>query len=303
MIFTIREVGKLSNYWELTKVLPNEENQAIIGEFLLSLKLLNRSQGTIILYRRFLERFFGEMKEAYTSLSSNTILEWFKKNGSHFSEATFKLCLSIISSFYKFCLQEEYVDRSPIKSRWYPRLPQSLPKYLEKEDIAKIRHHSEFTSFRNQVLIEFMLTTGCRVREVSELNREDVDLENRTARVVGKGKKIRYVHFTEKCALLLERYINMSHKSQKALFLTSSGRRLSVRAIQDLIKKIGEFAEMTTNLHPHRLRHTFATELLAKGADLSFIGDELGHSDVGTTQIYARLPKREIISLYRKYMG
>ncbi|CAM4025273.1 site-specific tyrosine recombinase/integron integrase [Lederbergia lenta] len=296
----------MKNYWELTKDLPNEINQEIIGEFLLSLKVSNRSKGTIIVYRRFLEQFFVEMKEPYTSLTSNTILEWFKKNEDHLSEAYLRLRLSIISSFYKFCLQEEYVDSSPIKSRWFPRLPQSLPKYLEKEDIAKIRNQSELTSLRNQVLVEFMLTTGCRVREVSELNREEVDFENRTARVVGKGKKIRYVHFTEKCAFLLERYIiarNRYHKAQKALFLTSSGRRLSVRTIQYVIKKIGEGAKLSTNLHPHRFRHTFATELLAKGADLSFIGDELGHSDVGTTQIYARLPKREVISLYRKYMG
>jgi site-specific recombinase XerD len=102
---------------------------------------------------------------------------------------------------------------------------------------------------------------------------------------------------------LLEKYINLNHTSQKALFLTYTGRRLSKRTIQQIIKDIGKGAEVRTNLHPHRLRHTFATELLTKGADLSFIGDELGQSDVDSTQIYARLPKREIISLYRKFMG
>ncbi|WML56496.1 tyrosine-type recombinase/integrase [Neobacillus sp. PS2-9] len=293
----------MDNYWELTKDLPNEINQEIIGEFLLSLKVSNRSQITITTYRNFLELFFGEMREPYTFLESNTILEWFKNNGGHYSEATLRLRLSILSSFYKFCISEDYIDSSPIKSRWFPRLPQSLPKYLEKEEIAKIRNHSEFTSLRNQALVEFMLTTGCRVREVSELNREDVDLENRTAHVVGKGKKIRYVHFTEKCALLLERYFALVPDSPKPLFVTSTGKRLNVRPIQKLLKKLGESANLKTNLNPHRLRHTFATELLSKGADLSFIGDELGHSDVSTTQIYARLPKREIIALYRKYMG
>ncbi len=89
------------------------------------------------------------MKEPYTSLTSNTILVWFKKNDGHLNEASFRLRLSILSPFYKFCLQEEYVDSSPIKSRWFLRLPQSLPKYLEKGDIAKIRYQSEFTSLRN----------------------------------------------------------------------------------------------------------------------------------------------------------
>ncbi|RVT62595.1 tyrosine-type recombinase/integrase [Niallia taxi] len=293
----------MDNYWELTKELPNKINQEIVSGFLFSLKVAKRSKGTIIAYRRFLEIFFGEMKQPCTTITSDEVLGWFKKEDVHSSEAYFKLRLSIISSFYKFCIQEEHVNINPIKSRWFPRLPQSLPKYLEKEDIAKIRHYSEITSLRNQVLVEFMLTTGCRVGEVSELNVEDINIEKRTACVVGKGKKLRYVHFTESCAFLLEKYISLNHTSQKALFLTYTGRRLSKRTIQQIIKDIGEGAEVRTNLYPHRLRHTFATELLTKGADLSFIGDELGHSDVGTTQIYARLPKREIISLYRKFMG
>jgi site-specific recombinase XerD len=134
----------------------------------------------------------------YTALTSDAVLGWFKKEDEYSSDAYFKLRLSIISSFYNFCIQEEHVNINSIKSRWFPRLPQSLPKYLEKEDIAKIRHYSEITSLRNQVLVEFMLTSGCRVGEVSELNVEDINIEKRTACVVSKGKKIRYVHFTEK---------------------------------------------------------------------------------------------------------
>ncbi|WP_339147170.1 MULTISPECIES: site-specific tyrosine recombinase/integron integrase [unclassified Sutcliffiella] len=293
----------MSNYWELTKTLPIKVNQEIVGEFLMSLKILNRSKNTIKVYRFFLERFFGEMKEPYTLLSSHTILEWFQHNEAHQSQATLRLRLSILSSFYNFCVAEELVEVSPVKSRWFPRLPQSIPKYLEKGEIAKMRSQSELMSLRNQVLVEFMLTTGCRVSEVSELNKEDVDLENRTARVVGKGKKIRYVHFTEKCAYLLERYFSVRPTFPNSLFISWKGKRLSVRTIQDIIRKIGEDAGLSSSLNPHRLRHTFATELLAKGAELSFIGDELGHRDIRTTQIYARLPKREIMVLYRKYMG
>lgn len=293
----------MSNYWELTKPIPIKVNQDIVKEFLMSLKILNRSKNTIKVYRSFLERFFGEMEEPFTLIPSHTILEWFQHNEAHQSEATLRLRLSILSSFYKFCVEEELMDVSPVKSRWFPRLPQSLPKYLEKEEIAKTRRQSEQMSLRNQVLVEFMLTTGCRVSEVSELNKEDVDLENRTARVMGKGQKIRYVHFTEKCAYLLERYFSVRPKLPNSLFISWKGQRLSVRTIQDIIRKIGVEAGLSSSLHPHRLRHTFATELLAKGAELSFIGDELGHRDIRTTQICARLPKREIMVLYRKYMG
>jgi len=299
-----REEIRMDKYWLVTKIIPNTQNKEVIEEFLLSLKLANRSRGTIIMYRRFLERFFHDMKEPFHKLTSDEILQWFLKNEADVKEVTFRMRMSVLSSFYTFCVQERYLEKSPIKSRWFPRVPKSIPKYLEKEEIAKTRMQGEFTSLRNQVLVEFMLTSGCRVGEVHLLNREDLDLENRTARVLGKGKKIRTVHFTEKCAVLLEKYLTLWRPWRStSVFITSTGNRLSIRMIQDLIRDVGRDAELASRLHPHRLRHTFATELLAKGAELSFIGDELGHSDIGTTQIYAKLPKREIISLYRKYMG
>lgn len=294
----------MSEYWKLKKSLPNALNQELVNDFLLSMKLANRSQETITSYRVILQKFFLDKNEPVTSLTSNAILQWFKTHVWHLKETTICGYFSVLSSFCTFCVHEEYLERSPIKRRWYPRLPQPVPKYLEKEDIAKTRLQSEMTSLRSQVLIEFMLTSGCRVGEVHKLNRDDVDLVNRTARVMGKGKKIRYVHFTDKCALLLERYIDSCQKTSPAVFVSlNSGKRLGTAGIRNIVKKIGEEAGMSTRLHPHRLRHTFATELLAKGAELSFIGDELGHSNLSTTQIYARLPKNEVISMYRKFMG
>ena len=294
----------MNNFWELTKKMPNEKNEEVVNDFLLSLKLANRSRGTIILYRRFLEHFFSNMEHPFSSLSSESIHQWYMNHQSHVKEATLQLRLSILSSFYIFCVREELMKQSPMKSRWFPRLPQAVPKYLNKEDLAKTRRKSEMTTLRNQLLIEFMLATGCRIAEVVHLNREDIDVENRTARVVGKGKKIRHVHFTERCAVLLERYLATSQKhTPEALFVTSTGKRLGIRIIQQMVTDLGKDAGLTTQLYPHRLRHTFATELLSKGAELSFISEELGHRDIGTTQIYARLPKQEIISLYRKYMG
>ncbi|GEL78673.1 tyrosine-type recombinase/integrase [Tenuibacillus multivorans] len=293
----------MEKYWELTQALPNAFNQEVIQDFLLSLKLANCSKHTILYYRRFLERFFSVQEESFTQLQPEPILKWFTTHVSHLKESSYRHKLDILSSFYNFCIQEEYLEQSPIKRRWFPRLPKSIPKYLDKEDIARIRQESENT-LRNQVLVEFFLTTGCRVREVHELNREDVDLESRTACVRGKGRKIRYVHFTAKCALLLGRYMDTCPKQSPALFVTlKKGNRLSIRGIQETIYKIGKKAGLSTKLYPHRFRHTFATELLSKGAELSFIGDELGHADIGTTQIYARLPQREIVALYRKFMG
>jgi len=293
----------MTNNWELNKKLPNQVNQEIINDFLLSLKLENRSEKTIYYYRYFLERFFGDMIEPYSSISSETILQWFFANQSHLKEVSLHSRLSILSSFFTFCIKEELLLKSPIKSRWYPRLPKSVPKYLEKGELAITRLQAESLSPRNRLMVEFLLTSGCRVSEIAGLNWEDVDIANRTARVLGKGKKVRQVHFTEKCAVLFERYLNYHKYKTGAIFVSSIGARLGIRRIQIIINELGQNAELSSRLFPHRFRHSFATELLAKGAELSFIADELGHNDLGTTKIYAQLPKQEIISLYRKFMG
>lgn len=294
----------MKKYWELTKILPNKDNQEVVSEFLLNLKLSNRSEKTIIDYRKFLEHFFEDMEEAYLSLSSDRILGWFqaKKN---LKESSYKRYLGIISSFYNFCVRETLIEQSPIKRRWVPRTLKAVPKSLEKGEIAKVQLESERSTLRNQILVEFMLTSGCRVGEVHRLNLEDVDLENRTALVVGKGKKIRHVHFSEKCGVLLERYVEARQEKTSSPIFTvrGTGARLSIPAIRKIMYELGEKAGLSMKLHPHRLRHTFATELIKKGAELSFISDELGHADLGTTQIYARLPNQVIISQYRKYMG
>lgn len=293
----------MEKYWELRKTFPNSANQEVVGEFLLSLKLANCSVETVRTYRWYLEKFFENREESFLTLSSDTIHQWFQKYDGVKSDATVKLRLCILSSFYNFCVIEELLEKSPIKTRWLPRLPQPIPHYLEKSELAKTRKQTEETTLRNRVLIEFMLTSGCRVSEIVGLNQSDVDLENRTARVIGKGKKIREVHFSEKCAILMERYLTDEVKKCEALFVTANGKRLGVRGVQYIVHDIGEEAQLNKRLFPHRLRHTFATELLSKGAELSFIADELGHTDIRTTQIYARLPKQELITLYRKYMG
>jgi site-specific recombinase XerD len=295
----------MERYWELKIQLPNEENQKVINEYLLSLKLANKSFHTINNLRYFFQMFFKEQKVSFKSLTSFDIQNWFIQHDSGRKKNTIIYHVSALSTFYYYCVEEGYLEKSPIKSRWFPRRPKPVPKYLNKVEIAKVRRQAETFFLRDRALLEFLLATGCRVGEVHRLDKSDVDLENRSATVVGKGTKIRQVHFTEKSALLLERYLQSRADDHPSLFVSRKGKpeRLSTRWIGRLFNHLGKKAGIVGTLHPHRLRHTFATELLSKGADLLFIADELGHSDIQTTQIYARLPNQKIISLYRKYMG
>lgn len=289
--------------WKVVASLANQQNKTIINEFLVWMKVSNYSMGTIEGYKKVLQRFFIDREDPFWSLESEDILTWMNHHRGIWKESTLYSNLSVLHSFFNFCVEEEYMEKTIMKKRWYPRLPQPVPKYLDKEEVAKIRQSSEKKSLRSRAILEFFLASGCRVGEVVGLDRNDVDFDNRTARVMGKGKKVRVVHFTEKCALLLERYIESRTDDDPALFATNFGTRLHVGPIRNMLRKLGVEAQLSSSLYPHRLRHTFATNLLAKGADLSFIGEELGHSNLQTTQIYARLPKSKITSMYRKYMG
>ncbi|WOV88044.1 tyrosine-type recombinase/integrase [Sporosarcina oncorhynchi] len=295
----------MERYWELKIQLPNAENQKVVNEYLLSLKVANRSFYTINNYRIFYQTFFKEEKASYAALTSDHIQKWLIQNDTGLKKNSIKFHISALSTFYKFCVEEEYIKKSPIKKRWYPRAEKPIPKYLTKEETSKIRRLLEDLPLRDRVIFEFTLTSGCRIGEVHRLDKADIDFENRTTRVGGKGKKIRQVHFSEMTALLLERYLQSRKDDHPALFVTHKEppTRLSANWVGRSMRNLGEKAELPGSLHPHRLRHTFATVLLAKGADIMFIADELGHSDIKTTQIYARLPKQQIISMYRKYMG
>ena len=267
------------------------------------MKVSNFSEGTIRRYRNFLVSFFHEREKTFDSLTSNCILAWLTQHQNEWKEQTVCAYLSMLNSFFHFCIEEGYMENSPIKMRWFPRVPKPIPKFLEKGEVAKIRLLCENEQIRNRAIVEFFLATGCRIGEVHGLNKEHIDFENRTATVTGKGKKIRTVHFTENCSMILERYLAIRTDNLPGLFVSKWGERIKTSYIRKIVRELGESAKLTSSLHPHRFRHTFATELLAKGASLSFIADELGHKDITVTKVYANLPRQEILAMYRKYMG
>lgn len=300
------EKNASKKYWESDKVFANMTNKEVVNEYLQTMKLANMSELTIRLYKNTLEKYFALKEEDFSTVSTDEVLQWVIQQQKNVVATTVNGRLSILSSFFRFCVEEEYIKCIPIKNRWFMREPKPLPRYLEREELAKVRQSAEKEALRNRIMVEFLLSSGCRISELHRLDKSDVDVENRTARVMGKGSKIREVHFSETCALLLTRYLGtkeVKEEEHPALLVSEIGTRLGISRMRKIINKLGETAQITESLYPHRFRHTFATELLIKGAELDFIADELGHASLDTTKIYARLPQWKLIRLYRRYMG
>ncbi|MGK5511552.1 tyrosine-type recombinase/integrase [Brevibacillus formosus] len=159
------------------------------------------------------------------------------------------------------------------------------------------------SSHREHALLEFLYCTGCRVGEVHKLNLDDINWENCSAIVNGKGSKQREVYFTTECKVWLSRYIDSRQDNCKALFVTESHptRRLAIPTIRYSLKKLATRGEVTAKVYPHRFRHTYACHLLDNGAPLEFIQGMLGHEKASTTQIYAQLRGERRRELYRRF--
>lgn len=294
----------LMKYWESTNVSVPLKSRTILNDYLLSIKLEKKAPATIIKYRRILERFLYECTIPVEDLTSDDVREWLDGYSSGKKPKTMDLIFYTLSSFFTFCLNEEYMERTVMKKRWKPKVPKSMPKYLDEFEFARVKRIAEQIPIRDRALILFLFSSGCRVSETSNLNIQDVSLDKRTAKVIGKGEKIRHIHFSEECSLVLKEYLKTrSYEPVDPVFMNRYRKRLLVSGIRKVLKIVGMKAGLPQSFHPHCCRHTFATNMLARGADLQFIADELGHSDLNVTRVYAQIPTEDMKLKYQNIMG
>lgn len=210
--------------------------------------------------------------------------------------------LSILKSFFSWLCAEEIIPRDPAVRIKPPRKEQRLPKALSIEELEMMRESCK--TLRDRALVEVFYSTGGRLSELQALNREDINWQDMSARVVGKGNKEREVLFSFKALYHLKKYLMSRLDSDPALFVTERRpyRRVSTRAIQREVALIAQRAGITKSVHPHTLRHTFATLTLNNGADISTVQAILGHEDPSTTQIYAQVTQERKREQYRKHL-
>lgn len=291
-------------YWiSENEGIPNYTKE-IFNEYLLSLKLENKAEATVSKYRSMIEKFLTECSVPLEELTAEHVLAWLNQYSINKKPKTVDLVLASLSSFFSFCLDEEYMENIVIKNRWRPKIPHALPKYLDDQEHARVKWKVESFSVRDRALILFLFSSGCRRSEVSSLIIENVDLKKRTAVVIGKGKKIRHIHFSEECAFVLQEYfLTRSGDQSEPLFMSKFGKALGGQSIYKITTALGKKAGIKQILNPHTCRHTFATNMLSRGAELEFIADEMGHNDLNTTRVYARIPSEDMKLAYDNKMG
>ncbi|MBI2027634.1 MAG: site-specific tyrosine recombinase XerD [Deltaproteobacteria bacterium] len=270
------------------------------------------ARNTLASYERDLAKYnlFCEQKKKNFS-SKQTVLEFigflYDKNLSARSISRY---LSTLRHFCKFLIQEERIKSNPLSDIEMPRLAQKLPPVLSEEEVLKLLQTpclETHLGMRDATLLEILYATGMRVSEVTCLKLASIDFQVGYLRVMGKGGKERLVPFGEEAAAKLENYAQniRPHFLKNILidevFLNRQGNHLSRQAVWQLIQRYSLKAGIMKKITPHTLRHSFATHMLDRGADLRVIQLLLGHSDISSTQIYTHVSLKKLEESYKKY--
>ncbi|QQS32124.1 MAG: tyrosine recombinase XerC [Acidobacteriota bacterium] len=247
-------------------------------------------------------------------IDHRTIREWMASLYGDHKKTSIARKLASLRTFFQFLVREEKLAANPAKMVATPRIERKLPNHLSMEDAVRFIETPDITTDlgrRDRAILEFLYATGIRVGELVGIDLNDVDLRERTVRVLGKRNKERIVPFGEPALQSLLHYLQEarpafiamlpeSERGEKALFLHRRGGRLTTRSVGRMIDK---YIKQCADIHaisPHSLRHTFATHLLDNGADLRDIQELLGHARLSSTQIYTQVSMEKMIDVYTK---
>jgi integrase/recombinase XerC len=211
--------------------------------------------------------------------------------------------ISTLKSFFKFMMREGEVKNNPAVSLIYPKLEKPLPKFLTEDEIRKILDlpaGEDILDLRDRAILEFLYSTGARVSELSASKINDLDLISGIVKVMGKGRKERLLPLGEPAVLSLKKYLDKRTDKNPSIFINRRYGSLTERGVRLLVDKYIRKASVSFKVSPHTLRHSFATHLLNRGADLRSVQELLGHSSIATTQVYTHLTIDTLKKVYDK---
>lgn len=271
------------------------------------------SDNTVVSYLRDIRQFAsylasvnGELNRTEKSEISDYVV-WLQSKGK--SHATVARCLASLKSFFGFMVEEGEMEGNPVSNITVDHSEKKLPQILTGREVDQLLSQPDINDpkgCRDKAMLELLYATGIRVSELIALNLDDVSLPGEYIKCESKNKT-RVIPLYHSAVNAIRRYLSnvrpqiVSDPLENSLFVNMSGERMSRQGFWKLIKYYQEKAKITKDITPHTLRHSFAAHLLENGADLRSIQEMLGHSDLSSTQIYAKLVKSNLKSVYNRY--
>jgi integrase/recombinase XerD len=274
------------------------------------------SENYQLLTRRSLEKFadWAETLKRFSSpreIDLEALSEYLATEKARgLAPGSMKLVVVALKIFFRFLKMRLLTDRDPADLLPLPRLTRYLPETLNQ---VQVNHLLEFDlqgrpfPLRDRAILELFYASGLRISELAGASLENLNLQERIIRVIGKGSKTRLVPVGRTACEAIDRYLAeerirlAGRKTGNEVFLSKHGKKLTTQRIWQIIKEIAAAAGFEINVYPHLLRHSFATHLLANGADLRIIQELLGHADIGTTQIYTHVEQSRLQAIHQKF--
>lgn len=274
---------------------------------------LNYSEKTKATYENALKEYHQFLlNHHYNFLNiDNEKAEKYKAHliSSNYEDKTSSLHLSAVRSFYNYLIEIKAISSSSFSNIKNPKVSKKLPNFLNNGDINTFineEHLDTDLDLRNNFIIDFLYATGLRVSELCKIKINDLNTSNGSLKVLGKGSKERIVFYKACDSKLMNDYLNKARLnilngiSSEYLFISKSGKPLSTRSIENIVKKYARDKNIKSKVTPHTFRHTFATDLLNNGADIRSVGELLGHESLSTTQIYTHVTAEHLKKVYNK---
>lgn len=278
-----------------------------------------------IVHLRDMKKFSGHTVKAYAG-DIRQYLSYFSEQGlavnknnirgfiAHLysrsrNKATVARKIYAIKSYYAYRVKKGLQANNPFDGIGTPKLDKRIPQILtenEMREFLDLLPEENFLQLRNKALFEFLYATGLRISELTGLQAEDIHFAERLVRVMGKGKKERIVPFHEQAAAVMARYLERRRSAfpgaDGRVFVNSRGGPLTQRSVERLLQQVYlGLTHSARHVHPHLLRHSFATHLLQRGANLRVIQELLGHANLATTEKYTTLNFADLLSTYKKF--
>ena len=220
------------------------------------------------------------------------------------SARSLQRCLSALKGFYSYLQREQFIANNPVADVSAPGAKKTLPEVLDVDEVNRLLSQTPQgpLEVRDHAMMELMYSSGLRLVELVNLNAADLDLSQRQVRVLGKGNKVRYLPVGQAACSSLEQWLqeraSWVAESEAAVFISKRGYRLSTRAVQQRVARLARKHGLNKHVHPHMLRHSFASHLLESSGDLRAVQEMLGHADISTTQIYTHLDFQHLAQVY-----
>jgi len=287
----------------------NSDIQKHISRYLSAKRIDGLASGSLSNYAYTLNRFHMFIKSSCDDISDVTVdtmrdfIVHLQSPAINLKERSLATNISTLNSFFSWLIVEEALVKNPMSKIKPPKIDKNkVRKFLAPDELAMLR--DACVTYREKAIVEFLVSSGCRISEALGINISDIDFINRCVTVLGKGNKERVTYFSEDAKLMIEKYIGERGGGSVLFPITRKPYTVaSAGSIRYILRGISTRAELTSRVRPHGLRHTFSVNAINSGMEITILQKLLGHNDISTTQIYANTSQELVKSEYQKHMS